>query len=192
MAVYKMSRYPREIELRDGSKATVRPMEAGDASSVVALFRRIPEDERFFLNDDVASEEVVKGWAEHLDYDRALPLLALDGDRVVADAVLIRHRGGYRRHKAEIREVIDPDFRGKGLGVALITELTDIAWDAELEHVEFQLIRGMQDAAIEAAEFAGAFSVGTLTDSVKDSRGNLHDLVVLRIPLGKWWQWSRY
>ncbi len=192
MAVYKLTRYPREIDLRDGSKVTLQPMEAGDCSRVADLFRRIPEDERFFLKDDVASAEVIKGWADHLDYDRALPLLALDGDRVVANAVLIRYRGGYRQHKAEIRVVIDPQYRGKGLGVALITELTDIAWDAELEHVEFQLIPGLQDAAIAAAEYAGALRIGTLPESVKDSHGNLHDLVVLRIPLGKWWQWSRY
>jgi hypothetical protein len=71
-------------------------------------------------------------------------------------------------------------------------ELTDIAWDAELECVEFELIRDVQDEAIAAAEFAGAFTVGSVSEHVKDSHGNLHDLVFLRIPLGKWWQWSQF
>lgn len=192
MAVYTLTRYPRTTELRDGSSVTLRPMDRADGDRLLEFFRRIPEEDRFFMKDDVVSPQTIERFVDGLDYDRALPLLALNGERVVGDAVLIRHRGGYRRHTAEIRVVTDPEYRGRGLGVAMITELTDIAWDAELEHVEFHLIRDIQDAAIEAAEYVGALSIGTVKDFVKDSHGNLHDLVILRIPLGKWWQWSRY
>ncbi len=192
MAVYKISRYPRTVRLGDGSELTLRPMAACDAGALLELFRAIPEGERYFLKDDVGAPQVVQAFAEHLDYDRALPLLALDGQRVVADAVLIRHRGGYLAHKAEIRLLVHPEFRQRGLGVLLMRELTDIAWDAELEEVEFELVRGVQDEAISAAEFVGAFEVGVLRDYVKDQHGQAHDLVVLRIPLGKWWQWSQF
>lgn len=192
MAVYAIRRYPLEVGLRDGSKVVLRPMEAADGDRLLEFFHRIPEEERFFLKDDVTSPDTVKGWTEHLDYDRALPLLAFDGGRVVADAVLIRHRGGYRAHTGELRVVIDPDYRDRGLGVRLFSELTDVAWDAELDNVEFELVSGVQEVAMEAAEHVGAFRVGTLSDFVKDQHGHPHDLVVLRIPLGKWWQWSRF
>jgi GNAT superfamily N-acetyltransferase len=192
MAVYAVKRYPRTAQLRDGAEVTLRPMEQGDAAALGDFFHSIPAEERFFLKDDVASPAVIESFVEDLDYDRALPLLALDGGRVVADAVLIRHRGGYRTHKGEIRVVIAPGHRGRGLGVLLMRELADIAWDAELECVEFELIRDVQDEAIAAAEFAGAFTVGSVSEHVKDSHGNLHDLVFLRIPLGKWWQWSQF
>jgi GNAT superfamily N-acetyltransferase len=192
VTIYPIVRYPREIELRDGLRVALRPAVPADRDALLAFFRRIPAADRYFLKDDVASAQVVASFTDALDYDRALPLLAFDGDRLIADAVLIRHRGGYRRHGAEIRVVVEPEYRGKGLGVTLIRELTDIAWDAELEYVEFELIADVQGDAIAAAEFVGAFEVGTVREFAKDEHGDLHDLVVLRIPLGKWWQWSTF
>lgn len=192
MSTYRISRYPHEVQLRDGARLELRPMERGDVEPLLAFFRAIPEAERFYLKDDVASEVVVRSFADGLNYDRALPLLAFAGDRVVADALLIRHRGGYERHKAEIRVVVHPELRNRGVGVLLMRELTDIAWDAELTEVEFQLIRDVQDEAIAAAQFVGAFEVGSVRGFARDSGGDPHDLVVLRIPLGKWWQWSQF
>lgn len=192
MAVYPIKRYPREIELRDATKLTIRPMIPLDVDGLLEFFQQVPEDERFFLKEDVAAPKIIRAWGENLDYDRALPLLAFLHDRVVGDAVLIRHRGGFRRHVAEIRVVIAPECRSKGLGVALMRELVEIAWDAELEQVEFEMVKGIQDEAIRAAEFLGAFTAGTVTDAVRDAHGDLHDLVFLRLPLGNWWKWSQY
>jgi GNAT superfamily N-acetyltransferase len=192
MATYQISRYPRQHQLREGPTVTLRPMTAADGPALLAFFRRIPETDRYFLKSDIASEHVVNGFVKALDYDRALPLLAFDGDRIVGDAVLIRHRGGHRRLEGECRLLVDPDYRGMGLGVAFIQELADIAWDAELEFLTFEFIRGIHDDAIAAAEFVGAFSVGTISEFARDEAGTLHDLVYLRIPLGKWWQWSRF
>jgi len=167
-------------------------MERTDAEALLAFFRRIPEEDRFFLKDDVASEKVIARWAEDLNYDRALPLLAFRDEQVIANAVLIRHRGGYRRHLAEVRILIEPAFRGQGLGVGMIRQLIEIAWDAELEFTQFELVRGINDEAIQAAEFLGAMTVGSIPNAAKDTRGDLHDLVFLQIPLGKWWQWSQF
>lgn len=130
--------------------------------------------------------------AEDLNYDRALPLLAFRDEQLIANAVLIRHRGGCRRHLAEIRILIELAFRGQGLGVAMIRQLIEIAWDAELEFAQFEFVRGINDEAIQAAEFLGAITVGAIPNAAKDTRGDLHDLVFLQIPLGKWWQWSQF
>jgi L-amino acid N-acyltransferase YncA len=192
MAVYPITRYPKEVTLRDGTAFQLRPMTAADADGLLVFFRNIPADERFLLKDDVTSSEVVCGWADHLDYDRALPLLALADGRVVADAVLIRHRGGSRAHLGEIRVVVEPDARGKGLGVAMMQELIEIAYDAELDRVIFEFVTGVQDEAIAAATSLGAFPVGTVTELAKDSHGRPHDVVFLALPLGKWYEWSKF
>lgn len=192
MAIYSMTRYPRDIELRDGTHLTIRPMVPLDVDGLLEFFHQVPEEDRFFLKEDVVSPNVIQAWGENLDYDRALPLMAIHGDRIVGDAVLIRHRGGFRRHMAEIRVVIAPEMRGKGLGVVLMRELIEIAWDAELEQVEFEMVKDVQDEAIRAAEFLGAFKVGTVTNAVRDCRGDLHDLVFLRLPLGNWWKLSQF
>lgn len=191
MAVYKLSGYPKTLQVSSGPQITVRPMTRDDGPALLAFFRRIPDDERYFLKDDVTSESVIDSWAQHLDYDRALPLLAFDGDRVCADAVLIRHRGDARSHYAEIRVVVDPEYRGRGLGTALMKELIDIAWDAELELVQAEFVRDTQEDAVEAIKALGGVEAGSLKDAYRGRDGTSHDLVILRVPLGRYWQWSR-
>lgn len=192
MAVYRLSGYPKQLPVSAGPVVNVRPMVRDDAKALLEFFQRVPDDERYFLKDDVVSEGVIAGWAERLDYDRALPLLALDGERICADGVLIRHRGDARSHYAEVRIVVDPEYRERGLGSALMRELIDIAWDAELESVQAEFVIGVQDDALRAAQAFGGVEVGTLKDAVRDHQDKPHDIVFVRIPLGRSWQWSRY
>jgi len=192
MAVYPITRYPSDIKLRDGTQVVVRPMTPDDCRGLHTFFCAVSDDERFLLKEDVCSPTVIQAWADHLDYDRALPLLALANGNVVGDAVLIRHRGGYRSHSAEIRVVVAPEFRGKGLGLALLRELVEIAWDAELQQVDFELVAGAQDDALRAVEFLGGLKVGQVSDAVRDSHGDLHDIVFMRLPLGNYWKLSQF
>lgn len=192
MAVYTLTRYPLTTPLRDGSCVRLRPMTAQDGEPLRAFFARIPEDERFLLKDDVTSPAVIQGWCSALDYDRALPLLAEADGRVVANAVLIRHRGGWLGQAAEIRVVVDPAYRGRGLGVTLMRELLDIASDAELDQVDFQMVKDAQDDAIGAARFLGAVQAGCIEGMARDLHGHAHDVLIYRLPLGKYWEWARF
>jgi GNAT superfamily N-acetyltransferase len=183
LALNISNRYPRIATLRDESTAMVRPMSRADESALVDFFRRIPETERFFLKDDVTSPGLIRSWIENLDFDYALPLLALDEHRIVGDAVLIRHRSASLQHSAEIRIVIDPDYRTRGLAVALINELIEVARDSGLEEVLFEFVRGQQSGAIEAAEFFGATVVGELPGWVRDKNNRPHDVAFLKLTL---------
>ncbi len=192
MGIYKLSRYPKTLALSGGKTVSVRPMTAADAPALLAFFRSISEEERYFLRDDVASEAVIQGWADHLNYDRALPLLAFDGDRVCADAVLIRRRSGALAHAAEIRVVVSPEYRSKGLGSALLREVVDVAWDAELECIHVEFVRDVQEDGLNAVRLLGGVEAGVQREAVKDQHDNHHDIVYMRIPLGRWWQWSQF
>lgn len=192
MAVYRISRYPREFELRDGTHLTVRPLEQTDCGALLAFFQQIPEEERFFFKDDVSSPAVIDRWTRELDYDRALPLVAVDGTRIVADAVLLRQRGGARSHLAELRVAVDPAYRRRGLGSRLLRELAEIAYDAELDQLLFELVKDVEDEAIEAITFFGAVPLATLPDLVKDPSGRPHDVVYFSLPLGRYWKWAEF
>ncbi len=192
MAVYTLSRYPKTVRLSDGKEVVIRPMTRDDASALRAFFLHVPNDERYFLKDDVASEGVTDAWAAALDYDRALPLLAVDGDRVCADGVLIRHRGDARSRVAEARIVVSPEYRSRGLGTTVLRELCDIACDAELDAVQLEMIRDIHVEAIRAVELLGGTEYGHLREAVCDRQGDHHDIVFMRIPLGRAWQWSHF
>ena len=70
-----LDEYPKEITLKDGSKLVLRPMVAEDEAALLAFFQGLSEGERLYLRDDVTDPEVVRGWAENVDYNRVLPVL---------------------------------------------------------------------------------------------------------------------
>ena len=189
---YAIAAYPKETSLRDGSTLTVRPLESGDADRLLDFFLTIPEDERFFLKDDVTSPELVREWTQHLNFDRALPLVALDDGRIVAEGVLVRRRGNARSHVGEVRVTVSPSWRDKGIGTAIIRELCDIANDAELDRVLFEVVADCEANAKEAAEAMGFVHAGTIAGGARDIDGHLHDIVLLAMPLGKYYEWSKY
>jgi L-amino acid N-acyltransferase YncA len=190
--MYQLTAYPKAATLRDGSAVNLRPLEQADAEALNAFFQRIPEDERFFLRDDVNSPRVVERWISELNYDRALPLVALESGRIVGEAVLTRSRHGAYRNVASLRVVVDPNARQRGLGTALMKELCDIAADAELERVTAEFVVGVQDDAIAAAERLGFIQAATIHELLRDQHGRAHDVAVMSLPLGKWYTWWNF
>ena len=184
--------FPKEVCLRDGSRVLVRSLEDGDEQALLDFFLRIPEEERFFLKEEVTAPDVVHRWVRERDFRRALALLALDGSRIVADAVLIRRRGNSRSHIGEIRVVVAPEYRDHGLGTALIRELCDIADDAGLEKVMFELVADKEQEAIRAAEWLGFLRVATIEGGAVDPQGHHHDVVLMAMPLGRWYHWTKF
>ena len=184
--------FPKEVCLRDGSRILVKALEAGDEQALLEFFLRVPEEERFFLKEDVTAPDVVHRWVRERDFRRALALLALDGSRIVADAVLVRRRGNSRSHIGEIRVVVAPEYRDHGLGSALIRELCDIADDAGLEKGMFELVADKEQEAIRAAEWLGFLRVATIEGGAVDPLGHHHDVVLMAMPLGRWYHWTKF
>ena len=190
--MYKLTAFPKDVTLRDGSKVTVRPLSVDDRELLLDFFRRVPEEERHFLKDDVTSPTVIERWTSQINYDRALPLVALDGGRIIADAVLARSRHGAYRNVAGLRVVVDPAARQRGLGTALMKEVCDIAADGELDRVTAEFVVGIQDDAIAAAERLGFINAGVIHELLRDQHGRPRDVAVLVLPLGKWYEWSQF
>jgi len=191
-ATYAIAAYPKEISLRDGAAVTVRTLESGDPDRLLDFFLTVPEGDRFFLKDDVTSPALIQEWTQHLNFNRALPLVALDDGRIIAEGVLVRGRGNARSHIAEIRVTVTPDWRNRGLGSALMRELCDIAADAELDAVILEVVEDCESAAVEATEAMGFLRVGRIEGGARDQQGHLHDIVLLAMPLGKYYEWSKY
>lgn len=189
---YAIAAYPKEVPLRDGPTVTIRPLEPGDEQQLLDFFLGIPDEERFYLKDDVTSSALIHEWVHNIDYRRALPLVALDGSRIVAEAVLVRRRGNARSHVAEVRFVVAAECRNRGLGTIMIRELCDIADDEELDKVLFEVVADKEPEALEAAEHMGFLRVGAIEGGARDYDGRVHDIITLVMPLGKWYRWSKY
>jgi RimJ/RimL family protein N-acetyltransferase len=174
----ELDRYPREITLRSGVKLVFRPMTRDDVDRLWNFFQQVPPEDKMFFRQDVSRREVVQHWADILDYDLVLPILALDGSRVVGDATLHRQRTGWKQRIGVLRVQIAPDFRHLGLGTAMVRELRHLGEKSALHHLMAEVIEE-QSAAVRAFEKMGFVRVATYRNFVNDQKGGIHNLVVL-------------
>jgi GNAT superfamily N-acetyltransferase len=156
-------------------------MVPGDKAALLDFFKRIPEEDRFYLKEDVTDAKVIERWTENLDYSRALPLLAEIKGKVIGDGTLHRNRAGARKHIAEIRIVVDPAYRNKGVGRSLLHKLVELAKDRGVEKVMFELVADTEEAARRTATIQGFMPVAHLTNHIRDTRGNTHNLVIMEL-----------
>jgi hypothetical protein len=52
-----------------------------------------------------------------------------------------------------------------------------------------ELVAGREDEAIAAMERLGFLRSARLPEYFRDQKGHAHDLVVMVLPLGKWFEW---
>lgn len=178
---YPLPGFPSVHLAEDGTQISVRAMLPTDGDALLAFFRAIPERDRFFLKDDVCSDKVIAQWTENLDYNRAIPLLGLDGNRIVAEGVLHRRRSGARRHLGEARITVDPEYRNKGVGRGLLGKLAEIAEHEDIRCLQFEVVADVEEPARHAALLLGFTPVALLPDQVVDADGSPHDLIVMQM-----------
>jgi hypothetical protein len=75
--------HPKEVTLRDRSTVMCRPLQDSDTDALLSFFRAIPEQERFFLKDDVTSPQVIGDWLRQVE--RAFALVAETSGRIVGE-----------------------------------------------------------------------------------------------------------
>ena len=189
---YFVETYPKMVSLRDGTQVELRPLQEGDANSLLDFFERIGEEDLYYLKDDVTKAEVIRDWTTNINFDRVIPIEAVVENEIVADGTLHRSQVFARRHVGELRIVVDPRYRRRGLGRLMIRELVDIAIGLELYKVTFELVPEKEEAAIRAAESMGFSKVVTLKGRIMGYEGGYDDVVVLEMSLSDRDTWWRY
>jgi GNAT superfamily N-acetyltransferase len=178
----ELQRFPKEIKLKDGTKATLRPLEKTDEMNFHEFFLAVPEPERMFIKHRVTEVAVIRDWCQNIDLGRNLPLLAVAGGRIIGSATLHQQLGGWRRHIGRVSVLVHPQFRARGLATALVTEILTIARSVGLERVEAEFI-GEQEAAIKMFAMLGFTNLLRLEDYVKDMQAISHDYVLMGLNL---------
>ena len=151
----------------------IRPFEAGDSPALSSFFERIPESDRTFLKEDVGDPRVLAEWVQP---DTGRTIAVEDGQVVGALAVV--PLVGWSSHVGEVRLVVDPDHRGRGIGRRLAHQAVLDAVDMGLGKLVVEVI---SDQAPLIAMFRGlGFEPeALLTDHVRDRSGQTRDLIVL-------------
>ena len=178
---YTIPGYPTVRLTTHGDQYEVRPMLATDETALLEFFRRVPATDRFYLKEDVTSPQVIGRWFEQLDYGRVIPLVATKDDRIIGDGTLHHSRSGARRHVAEVRVVVDPDYRNSGVGRGLLRCLAEVAHQRDIEKLRFEIVAGTEEPARRAAQIVGFIPVAVLHGHVHDIDGTPRDLVIMEL-----------
>jgi GNAT superfamily N-acetyltransferase len=175
-------RFPSEAVLRDGKRLLIRPFGREDSGNLLRFFQGLPADLRRFAWDEITDPDLVHEWGENLDYSKVLPLLAFDGGRIVADATLHRRKGSPLRLVGRIKWLIDPEFRGRGLGTILIHHFIRIGQEQGLRHLTCLLISDLEADAVATLNGLG-FASTIIPGYGTDPDGKQHDMTLAVLKL---------
>jgi GNAT superfamily N-acetyltransferase len=173
-------RFPQEGVLRNGSRVLIRPFSERDIEPLWQFFQRLPKSVQRLAWHHIDDRAVVEEWGHNIDYFKALPLIALDGEHIVADATLHRRRGGPLRFVGRIKWLLDPQFRGQGLGLILVNYFITIARENGLRYLTCMLFADVEADAVQTLEELG-FEKHLYPGYGTDPDGGQHDMVKLTL-----------
>ena len=110
-----MKEYPLELELKDNTKVIIRPILKEDCRFMQKFLAKIPREDLLVYKDDVTKWESLENWFLNPNYEKVVELVTLKKKEIVAKGTL-HTQGLYWPHAAEVKLIIDPKYRGKGLG----------------------------------------------------------------------------
>ena len=160
----------------------IRAPSGADLDALITFFERIPESERTFFKEAVLDRPTVEGW---LTADRGRRALAVDDGRVVGYVAVVR-LSGWSDHVGDVRLVVDPDQRGKGVGRTLARWALLQALGAGLSKLTVEVV-AEQEGAVAMFGSLGFRAEGLLRDHVRDRDGQLRDLVLLSHSVADAW-----
>ncbi|WP_179403518.1 GNAT family N-acetyltransferase [Burkholderia guangdongensis] len=169
--------YPRRIACGD-SQIDIARMTSADRDAFVAFIASLPDEDLVFVPRDLRHPKVVDAWMRALDRGDVVSLVARDGGTMVGCTAIATDPLGWSRHVGELRVLVAPAGRGKGLGRALIQECFAQALERGLKKLVAQMTT-QQPAAIAVFEELSFRAEALLHNHVIDRDGGMHDLVLL-------------
>lgn len=179
--------YPKEVILKDGTGVTLRPLREGDEDLLFRMFNRLSEDDRWFLDHNVADFGLIDNWVKSMDPDKAHSIIAVLGGQIIALATLLRKYYGAKSHIGNIRISVDPSFRGKYLATWMLLDLINLAMAMGLETLVMQLVQDRDSSLIKSLERLEFLEKAVLKDYAKDKEGNPRNLVIMVKRLHRLW-----
>jgi GNAT superfamily N-acetyltransferase len=168
----------KAAKLKDGTEVILRPMIKEDEEALHRFFQKLNDDQLQVLRHNVKDRKVVYRWAMNLNYQRVIPLLALVGEAIVADATLHRTSYGWKRHIGVVRIVVAPSCQALGLGTLMLNELVRLAHELGLEKLWAEV---PLDAvhAIRACRNAGFVCKAVIEGLVKSANNLNQDILIM-------------
>ncbi len=149
-----------------------------DKSAVLKFARSLSEDDLLYLRTDITDPAVVAQWADNLRSDHTTTILAEVKGDLVGYASVHREPARWTREVGELRVNASAQFRGVGVGRALVAEAFSLGQALGLRKLCGMLTLD-QTGARKAFERLGFRVEAILHDWVRDRRGHTRDILVM-------------
>jgi ribosomal protein S18 acetylase RimI-like enzyme len=153
----------------------ILPVTARHRDALVDFVSRIPPEDRGFFDRSLLSQVAVASWTQAVPERR---LVAIDDDGDVHGLVTIAPGSGWMSHVGELRLVVAPASRGRGVGHSLAVQALELAATMDLRKVTVEVMatNTRTQAMFSTLDFA---EEARLVGQVLDGAGGLQDIVVL-------------
>lgn len=168
---------PRSLPLA-GATLELARLQPQDAQALAAFAAALPPHDLLFLRRDISQPKVIAAWMQAIAEGRLHSLAVREEGVLVGCTAIVVDALSWSRHVGELRVLVAPVWRGRGLGRALVQQCFAQALDLGLEKLVAQMTAD-QVAAIAVFEELGFRAEALLRDHVKDRDGQLHDLALL-------------
>jgi L-amino acid N-acyltransferase YncA len=172
------SGYARELQLSDGSRVSLKLMEAADKQRVLSFAQSLPPDDLLFLRTDITEPAVVDEWIGNLQKGATVTVLAEAGGTIAGYASLHLDQARWTRRVGEIRVLVGVPHRGAGLGRQLTAQIFKLGQARGLKKMAAMMTPD-QLGARAAFEKIGFNVEALLQDWVVDRNGQPRDLLIM-------------
>ncbi|MGV0035040.1 MAG: GNAT family N-acetyltransferase [Candidatus Azotimanducaceae bacterium WSBS_2022_MAG_OTU7] len=170
--------YPKSITLPDGAVVNIALMGTGDRDAVLAFANGLSEEDMLFLRVDITQPDVVDNWMSNLEAGRSVSLAAFDDNGLIGYATVHRNAAPWTRRVGEIRVNVSQDYRARGLGKNITSEIFAVARGMGLKKLMANMTSD-QHGAQSAFRRLGFVPEALLADYVEDRKGTPRDLVIM-------------
>jgi L-amino acid N-acyltransferase YncA len=159
----------------------IRHIEPGDEPRLARFLERVPAADRTFFKEDVEDPRARHRWME----PGPGRTISVEEGEVIGWLAVVP-KPGWSSHVGEVRLIVDPAHRGRGVGRALANRAVMEALELGLERMVVEVI-AVQEPTIAMFRSLGFEPEALLTDHVRDRNGDLRDLMVLSHSVQEQW-----
>lgn len=153
----------------------VRRLRAGDREALAAFLAALPPGDLTFIKEEVSDPGIVSEWIADT---RTVRAIAIDEGGAVAGLVAIIPGLGWSSHVGDLRLVVHPDHRRRGIGAGLARWATLESVQMGLKKLVVEVV-AEQDAAVAMFLGLGFEAEALLKDHIRDREGKMRDLLLL-------------
>ena len=173
--------------IKDNSKIEVKLLKIEDLKKLMEFYRSLPFEDRKYLKVDVTDEAVVEKRLKTILEKKAVRVVALHQQKIVAEGELFLSDDDWFRDQGEIRLIVARNFQRKGLGVVMFRELYYLALQHKVEKVVAKIMIPQKAAKAILVRF-GFKEEQVIPRFALDQDHQKQDLLIMSCDMKDFWK----